>query len=89
MSILAWIVLGLLAGLIARALLPGAQPAGLILTTLLGIGGALVGGFVGSAITGRGLDEFSIWSLVLAVVGSMLILWLYSLATRSRRATAP
>jgi uncharacterized membrane protein YeaQ/YmgE (transglycosylase-associated protein family) len=50
-SIIAWIVLGLLAGLIAKALMPGGERLGLILTTLLGIAGALVGGFIATAST--------------------------------------
>jgi len=85
MGILAWIVLGLLAGLIARALMPGRQPAGLVRTTLLGVGGAMVGGLIGPVISGRGVTEFSLWSLMLSVAGAVLILWLYGLATRKSR----
>jgi uncharacterized membrane protein YeaQ/YmgE (transglycosylase-associated protein family) len=76
MGILGWIVLGLVAGLIARALLPGSDRGGLILTTVLGIAGGLLGGFVASvAGFGDPIDEFfdfSTW--VAAVVGSVLIL---------------
>jgi uncharacterized membrane protein YeaQ/YmgE (transglycosylase-associated protein family) len=51
---------------------------------LIGIVGAFLGGFLGNLITGAGLNGFSIWSIVLAVVGSMLLLWIYRLTTRTR-----
>jgi uncharacterized membrane protein YeaQ/YmgE (transglycosylase-associated protein family) len=88
MSILAWIVLGLIAGAIAKAIMPGNDPGGIIVTILIGIVGAFLGGFLGSMIAGTGLSGFSLWSVVLAVVGSILLLWIYRLATR-RRTTVP
>lgn len=87
MGILAWIVLGLIAGAIAKALMPGKDPGGIIVTILIGIVGAFLGGFLGNLITGSGLSGFSIWSVVLAVLGSMLLLWIYRLATRRRTTT--
>ncbi len=76
MGILGWILLGFLAGLIARALLPGEERGGCILTTLLGIAGALLGGFLASIFgLGDPIDEFfdfSTW--VAAVVGAVVIL---------------
>jgi uncharacterized membrane protein YeaQ/YmgE (transglycosylase-associated protein family) len=84
MSILAWIVLGLIAGAIAKALMPGKDPGGIIVTMLIGIVGAFIGGFVGSLLTGTGLNGFSAWSIVLAVIGAMLLLWVYRLTTRNR-----
>ena len=82
MSILAWIVLGLIAGAIAKALMPGSDPGGIIVTMLIGIVGAFLGGFLGNMITGAGLNGFSLWSIVLAVVGAMLLLWIYRMTTR-------
>ncbi len=84
MTILAWIVLGLVAGAIAKALMPGRDPGGIIVTMLIGIVGAFLGGFLGNAITGAGLNGFSIWSIVLAVVGAMLLLWIYRMTTGRR-----
>ncbi len=84
MDIVAWIVLGLIAGAIAKALMPGPDPGGIIVTILIGIVGSALGGFLGSQIMGRQPSGFW-WSLVLAVLGSMLLLWIYRLATRSRR----
>ena len=84
MTILAWIVLGLVAGVIAKALMPGRDPGGIIVTMLIGIVGAFLGGFLGNTITGAGLNGFSLWSIILAVVGAMLLLWIYRLTTRTR-----
>jgi uncharacterized membrane protein YeaQ/YmgE (transglycosylase-associated protein family) len=84
MTILAWIVLGLVAGAIAKALMPGRDPGGIIITMLIGIVGAFLGGFLGNTITGAGLNGFSLWSIILAVVGAMLLLWIYRMTTRTR-----
>ena len=86
MTIIAWIVLGLLAGMIAKAIMPGGERVGLILTTVLGIVGALLGGFLAKALgLGDPIDEFfdlSTW--IAAVVGALIILWLWSLVSRRR-----
>ncbi len=84
MGVIAWIVLGLIAGAIAKAIMPGRDPGGILVTMLIGIVGAFLGGFLGSLITGTGLTGFSIWSIVLAVVGALLLLWIYRMTTRSR-----
>ena len=84
MTILAWIVLGLVAGAIAKALMLGRDPGGIIVTMLIGIVGAFLGGFLGNLITGAGLNGFSLWSIILAVVGAMLLLWIYRMTTRTR-----
>ena len=87
MGILAWIVLGLIAGAIAKAIMPGKDPGGLIVTMLIGIVGAFLGGFLGNMIAGSGLNGFSLWSILLAIVGSLLLLWIYRMVTRSRTRT--
>jgi uncharacterized membrane protein YeaQ/YmgE (transglycosylase-associated protein family) len=84
MGIIAWIVLGLIAGAIAKAIMPGNDPGGIIVTMLIGIVGAFLGGFIGATITGNGLNGFSLWSIVLAVVGALVLLWLYRVSTRGR-----
>jgi uncharacterized membrane protein YeaQ/YmgE (transglycosylase-associated protein family) len=86
-GILGWIVLGLIAGAIAKLILPGRQGGGWLITLLLGVVGALLGGFIGSAIFGIGLEDF--WSLqtwIVAILGSILVLLIYGLVTRGRRA---
>jgi uncharacterized membrane protein YeaQ/YmgE (transglycosylase-associated protein family) len=87
MSMIAWIVLGLVAGAIAKAIMPGRDPGGIIVTILIGIVGAFLGGFLGNMIAGTGLNGFSLWSILLAVVGAVLLLWIYRVATRSRPTT--
>ena len=84
MGVIAWIVLGLIAGAIAKAIMPGKDPGGILVTMLIGIVGAFLGGFLGSLITGTGLTGFSIWSIVLAIVGALLLLWIYRMTTRRR-----
>jgi len=79
-SIIAWIVLGLLAGMIAKAIMPGGERGGFIITTLLGIAGALVGGFLATALgLGDPIDEFfdlSTW--VAAIAGALAILFIWN-----------
>jgi uncharacterized membrane protein YeaQ/YmgE (transglycosylase-associated protein family) len=82
MSILAWIIVGLIAGAIAKLLMPGDDPGGIILTILLGIAGAIVGGFIAVALNiSDGVDDFDFGTIVLAVLGSMLLLGIYRLVT--------
>ncbi len=89
MGILAWIVLGLIAGLIARALYPGKQPGGAIATIILGIVGAVVGGWIGRSLTGAPDTGLTFGGVIWAVVGSLVVLFIYSLATRRRTTTLP
>lgn len=76
------------AGAIAKAILPGNQGGGWLITLLLGVVGALLGGFIGSAVFGIGLEGFfSIQTWLLAIGGAIVVLLIYGLATRgSRRA---
>ena len=88
MGILGWIVLGLLAGVIAKAILPGNDPGGIIITMVIGIVGALLGGFLGQALFGVDtLDEFfDISTWLTAIIGAIILLLLYRMvAGRGRR----
>jgi len=87
MGFVAWIVLGLIAGAIAKAIMPGDDPGGIIVTILIGIVGAFLGGFLGNLVTGTGLNGFSLWSIILAILGSLLLLWIYRMTTRGRPRT--
>ncbi|GAB1331293.1 MULTISPECIES: GlsB/YeaQ/YmgE family stress response membrane protein [unclassified Streptomyces] len=86
MGIIAWILIGLLAGAIAKLLLPGKDPGGIIITMLIGIAGGLLGGWLGKVIFGvdsiDGFFELSTW--VAAIVGSLILLVLYRLVTGNR-----
>jgi uncharacterized membrane protein YeaQ/YmgE (transglycosylase-associated protein family) len=85
MGIIGWIVLGFLAGVIAKAIAPGGENVGIVVTTLLGIAGALLGGFVATALNfGDPIDEFFDFSTWLAaVLGAVLILVVWN-AVRGR-----
>ncbi|MFC7430625.1 MULTISPECIES: GlsB/YeaQ/YmgE family stress response membrane protein [unclassified Agrococcus] len=86
MGIIGWIVLGLVAGAIAKLILPGRQGGGWIITLVLGVVGALLGGFLGSVLFNAPLEEF--WSLqtwLLAIGGSIIVLLVYGLITRNSR----
>ncbi|GHJ93496.1 MULTISPECIES: GlsB/YeaQ/YmgE family stress response membrane protein [Streptomyces] len=86
MGIIAWILIGLLAGLIAKALMPGRDPGGIIITILIGIGGGLLGGWLGKVIFGvdsiDGFFDLSTW--IAAIIGSMILLGLYRLIAGGR-----
>lgn len=75
MGILSWIVLGLIVGVLAKWIMPGPDPGGLVMTILLGIGGAFVGGFIGSLLGLGSFTGFNLGSLALATGGAMLLLW--------------
>ena len=79
---IAWIIIGGLAGAIAKLLMPGKDPGGCIVTILLGIGGALVAGFIGNAI--GWYDEGEAGGFIAATLGAILILWIYRLLIRRR-----
>ncbi|MGN6405649.1 GlsB/YeaQ/YmgE family stress response membrane protein [Sinomonas sp.] len=87
MGILAFLILGLIAGAIAKALIPGRQGGGWLVTLLLGVVGAILGGWLGSVLFGIGLQNF--WSLqtwIVAIVGSVIVLLIYGAITGRRRA---
>ena len=88
MGIIGFIILGLIAGAIAKLILPGRQGGGWIITLILGVVGALLGGWLGSLILGRPLTEF--WDLgtwLLAIGGSIIVLLIWGLITRNRSRT--
>ena len=82
MGILTWIIFGLIAGAIAKFIMPGNQAMGWLMTIILGIVGAFVGGWVGTLLGLGTVDSFSIGSMALAVVGALIVLWLYGIATK-------
>ena len=85
MGFIGWIVLGLIAGAIAKAIMPGEQGGGWLATLLLGVIGAVVGGWLGSLIFDVGVDEFwSISTWLLAIGGALIVLFIWGLITRKR-----
>jgi uncharacterized membrane protein YeaQ/YmgE (transglycosylase-associated protein family) len=81
MGILLWIVFGLIAGAIAKFVMPGPDPGGWIVTILLGIGGAVVGGMVATAVGFGAMTGFDIRSLMIAIGGALILLVGYRLMT--------
>ncbi|WCD92810.1 GlsB/YeaQ/YmgE family stress response membrane protein [Microbacterium sp. nov. GSS16] len=80
MGFLAFLLLGLIAGAIAKLILPGKQGGGWIVTLLLGVVGALLGGWLGSVLFGRGVEGFfDLGSWLLAIGGSIIVLLIYGL----------
>jgi uncharacterized membrane protein YeaQ/YmgE (transglycosylase-associated protein family) len=77
MGIFSWIVMGLIVGLIAKFIMPGKDPGGIIMTSLIGIGGGLVGGYIGSFLELGTVTGFNTGSILLAVGGAVLLLILY------------
>ena len=84
MGILLWIVFGLIAGAIAKYLMPGKAPGGIIMTIALGIVGAVVGGFIGTRLGFGDISGFDLRSMLLAVGGGVLVLFIYGLVTKGR-----
>lgn len=74
MGILSWIVLGLVAGVVAKMLLPGRDPGGCIVTTVIGIVGAVIGGMISTALGFGGIQSFDLRSMAIAVLGAVLFL---------------
>ena len=82
MGILSWILFGLVVGVIAKLLMPGRDPGGFIVTILLGIAGALIGGFVGRAMNLYGPNDSAGW--LMSILGSVVLLAIYRMMVRRR-----
>ena len=82
MGILGWILFGLVVGIVAKFIMPGRDPGGIIITIILGLVGALIGGFVGQALNLYQPGEPA--GFVGATLGAILVLWIYRMATRKR-----
>jgi uncharacterized membrane protein YeaQ/YmgE (transglycosylase-associated protein family) len=81
-AIVGWIVIGLIAGALGKLIMPGDDPGGIIVTILLGIGGAVVGGFLAGLI---GLGGGPLWTIVVATLGAIILLAIYRAIAGSRR----
>jgi len=84
MGILAWILFGLVVGIIAKFLMPGRDPGGFIITILLGIAGAMLGGFIGKSMGFYGPNEAAGW--LVSILGAILLLVIYRMMVGRRRA---
>ena len=87
MAILGWILFGLIVGALAKFVMPGRDPGGIIITVLLGIAGAVLGGFIGRALGLYGEGEPA--GFVMAFIGAVVLLWLYRMFAGRRSITRP
>jgi uncharacterized membrane protein YeaQ/YmgE (transglycosylase-associated protein family) len=91
-GIISWIVVGLIAGILGKLIMPGRDPGGFLLTIVIGMVGAIVGGLLVNLLGGVGVTGFNIWSILVATLGSVVLLALYRLfagdwrGSRGRRA---
>jgi len=83
MGIISWIVLGLIAGLLGKAIMPGRDPGGFFLTIVLGITGAFVGGWIGTSMGIASFNGFTLQGILVAAAGSIVLLALYRFLKRS------
>jgi uncharacterized membrane protein YeaQ/YmgE (transglycosylase-associated protein family) len=84
MGIIAWIIIGAIAGALGKLIMPGPDPGGVIVTILIGMAGALVGGFIAQGLLGLYGGGF-IWSVVVATLGAIVLLAVYRLVAGQRR----
>lgn len=91
MGIIAWIILGLIAGAIAKVILPGDDPGGIIVTMIIGIVGAILGGFLAGALFDVNVNEefFDLATWVSAIVGSIILLLIYRMVVGRRGSRVP
>jgi len=83
MSFIWWLIVGLIAGALARLIMPGRDPMGIIATIILGIVGSIIGGLIGWAIWGTNNGRFQPGGILLSILGAIIVLWLWRM-TRSR-----
>jgi uncharacterized membrane protein YeaQ/YmgE (transglycosylase-associated protein family) len=84
MGIISWILLGLIAGALAKFILPGKQPGGFIVTTLIGIAGAVVGGFLGQFIGLGKVGSFDLGGIFIATVGAIVLLVIWGMIIKRK-----
>jgi uncharacterized membrane protein YeaQ/YmgE (transglycosylase-associated protein family) len=82
MGLISWIVVGIIAGLVARRIVPGPDPGRFIVTVILGMAGASLGGFTIGVLGGSGTMSFDVWSVVVATLGAVTSLYVYGLIVR-------
>jgi uncharacterized membrane protein YeaQ/YmgE (transglycosylase-associated protein family) len=82
MGLISWVVVGAMAGAVAKRIVPGSDPGRFIVTVILGMAGASLGGFLVGVIGGSGTTSFDVWSLLVATLGAIALLYVYGLVIR-------
>jgi uncharacterized membrane protein YeaQ/YmgE (transglycosylase-associated protein family) len=85
MGIISWIAMGLIVGALAKLIMPGKDPGGIVITVLLGIAGAFLGGFIGSKLGIGTVSAFDLKSILIATGGAIIILLLYRMFFRQKK----
>ena len=85
MGIISWVVIGLIAGILGKILMPGDDPGGIILTVVTGMVGAIVGGLVVGLLGGTGVTGLNIWSILVATLGAVVLITLFYRLVAGRR----
>ncbi len=86
MGFISWIVVGLIAGWLAKRLMPGPEPGGLLMTLLIGVIGAVVGGWIFNFFGRAGATRIDFYSVVVATIGAIVFLWIWKALRRGRTA---
>ena len=84
-GIISWLVIGLIAGILGKLIIPGRDPGGLPLTIVIGMIGVLVGGLIVRLLGGTGLTGFSVWPILVATIGAIILLTIYRLFAGSQQ----
>ena len=84
-GIISWIVIGIIAGILGKLIMPGRDPGGFLITIVIGMVGALVGGFVVRLLGGAGVTGFNLWSILVATLGAVILLAIYRLIAGGRQ----
>ncbi len=82
MGLISWVVVGAIAGPLARRIVPGPDPGRFVVTIILGMAGASVGGFVVGVLGGSGATAFNVWSIFVTTLGAVFLLYMYGLVAR-------
>ena len=82
MGLVSWVAVGVIAGLVAKGIVPGPDPGRLVVTVILGMAGASLGGFVVGVLGGSGATGFDVWSVLVATLGAVILLYLYGMVAR-------
>jgi len=81
-GLISWMIVGAIAGLLARWIVPGSGPGGFVITVLLGMAGASFGGFLVGVLGGTGPTGFNVWSILVATLGAVMLLLVYGMIAR-------
>jgi uncharacterized membrane protein YeaQ/YmgE (transglycosylase-associated protein family) len=84
-GIISWIVIGIIAGILGKLIMPGRDPGGFLITVVIGMAGAVIGGFVLRLLGGAGVTGFNLWSIVVATLGAVILLAIYRLIAGRRQ----